>query len=51
MEVPLIMAKCCEAIEKYGIRNQGVYRIGGTTSKIAALRARLDKGAFFYFHY
>jgi hypothetical protein len=48
VEVPLIMVKCCEAIEKYGIRNQGVYRIGGTTSKIAALKARLDKGEYLF---
>lgn len=44
VEVPLIMAKCCIAIEKHGLRNQGVYRVSGTTSKIAGLRARLDKG-------
>ncbi|KAF5362023.1 hypothetical protein D9756_002638 [Leucocoprinus leucothites] len=43
VEVPPIMLKCCEAIEKYGVRHQGVYRVGGTTSKIQALRARLDK--------
>ncbi|KAJ3564528.1 hypothetical protein NP233_g8237 [Leucocoprinus birnbaumii] len=43
VEVPPIMRKCCSAIEKYGIKNQGVYRVGGTTSKIQALRARLDK--------
>ncbi|KXN87662.1 RHO GTPase-activating protein RGD1 [Leucoagaricus sp. SymC.cos] len=43
VEVPPIMMKCCEAIEKHGIKNQGVYRVSGTMSKIAALRAKLDK--------
>jgi hypothetical protein len=48
VEVPPIMVKCCEAIEKYGLSNQGVYRVSGTTSKVAGLRARLDKGWFFF---
>ncbi|KAF8159815.1 hypothetical protein B0H34DRAFT_782440 [Crassisporium funariophilum] len=43
VEVPSIMAKCCEAIEKYGIKNQGIYRVSGTTSKVANLRQKLDK--------
>ena len=44
VEVPPIMHKCCEAIEKYGICSMGIYRISGTTSKVANLRQRLDKG-------
>ncbi|KAF8637522.1 hypothetical protein AX17_002766 [Amanita inopinata Kibby_2008] len=43
VEVPPIMQKCCEAIERYGICSQGIYRISGTTSKVANLRQRLDK--------
>ncbi|PFH51020.1 hypothetical protein AMATHDRAFT_85386 [Amanita thiersii Skay4041] len=43
VEVPRIVQKCCEAIEKYGIRSQGIYRISGMTSKVANLRQRLDK--------
>ncbi|TFK39437.1 GTPase activating protein [Crucibulum laeve] len=43
VEVPKIMQKCCEAIEKYGIRSQGIYRVSGMTSKVANLRQRLDK--------
>ncbi|KDR67998.1 hypothetical protein GALMADRAFT_257554 [Galerina marginata CBS 339.88] len=43
VEVPPIMVKCCEAIEKYGIRSQGIYRVSGMTSKVANLRQRLDK--------
>lgn len=43
------MEKCCEAIEKYGIGNQGIYRVSGTTSKVAALRAKLDRGEWFVF--
>ncbi|KAF9461544.1 Rho GTPase activation protein [Collybia nuda] len=42
-EVPPIVEKCCQAIEKYGMNTQGIYRISGTTSKVANLRQRLDK--------
>lgn len=45
-EVPPIMVKCCEAIEKYGLHAQGTYRVGGTITKVKELRERLDKGRF-----
>lgn len=44
VEVPPIVAKCCEAIEKHGIRLQGIYRVSGMSSKVANLKQRLDKG-------
>jgi len=44
VEVPPIMQKCCEAIEKYGIQSQGIYRLSGTTSKVANLKLKLDRG-------
>ncbi|THH27126.1 hypothetical protein EUX98_g7071 [Antrodiella citrinella] len=43
VDVPQIMVKCCEAIEKYGVDSQGIYRIGGTMSKVNRLKDRLDK--------
>ncbi|KZT07421.1 RhoGAP-domain-containing protein [Laetiporus sulphureus 93-53] len=43
VEVPPIMTKCCEAIEKYGLETTGVYRIGGTMSRVAKLKERLDR--------
>lgn len=46
VDVPLVMEKCCVAIEKYGLRSQGIYRISGTMSKVAKLKERLDKGQF-----
>lgn len=46
VEVPPIMQKCCEAIEKYGILSQGIYRISGTTSKVQILKQKLDRGDF-----
>ena len=49
VEVPPLMVKCCEAIEKYGLYSQGIYRISGTMSKIAKLKERLDKGEFALF--
>ncbi|KAJ3827235.1 Rho GTPase activation protein [Lentinula raphanica] len=42
-EVPPIMKKCCEAIEKYGLTLQGIYRLSGTTSKVAKLKQLLDR--------
>ena len=50
VEVPPIMQKCCEAIEKYGIQSQGIYRVSGTTSKVANLKQKLDRGqSYIYF--
>ncbi|PPQ63369.1 hypothetical protein CVT24_005634 [Panaeolus cyanescens] len=43
VEVPLIVVKCCEAIEKYGIRSQGIYRVSGMTSKVQSLKRTLDR--------
>ena len=44
VELPPIMEKCCQAIEKYGIRSQGIYRINGTSRKVTQLKEKLDKG-------
>lgn len=38
------MEKCCQAIEKYGMRSQGIYRINGTQRKVTILKEKLDKG-------
>ncbi|TFK60437.1 RhoGAP-domain-containing protein [Pluteus cervinus] len=43
VDLPPIVEKCCQAIEKYGLTSQGIYRLSGTTSKVANLRQRLDK--------
>ncbi|KAJ8520293.1 hypothetical protein ONZ45_g2878 [Pleurotus djamor] len=43
VEVPAVVEKCCLAIEKYGIRSQGIYRLSGTSSKVLNLKQRLDK--------
>jgi hypothetical protein len=45
VEVPPIVVKCCEAIEKYGLTTVGIYRVGGTMSKVTRLKEKLDKGA------
>lgn len=49
-DVPPILVKCCEAIEKYGLTTQGVYRIGGTHSKVLKLKERLDRGVYCSVH-
>ncbi|KAI1788132.1 GTPase activating protein [Ganoderma leucocontextum] len=43
VDVPPIVTKCCEVIEKYGLDQQGIYRIGGTHSKVMKLKNQLDR--------
>jgi len=43
VDVPAVMTKCCEAIEKWGLKNQGIYRISGMVSKVTRLKDRLDR--------
>ncbi|KAF8912465.1 GTPase activating protein [Mucidula mucida] len=43
VDVPLILKKCCDAIERHGIDSHGLYRVSGTTSKVATLKQKLDK--------
>ncbi|KAF5338656.1 hypothetical protein D9611_012793 [Ephemerocybe angulata] len=43
VEVPTVITKCCEAIERHGISSQGIYRVSGMTSKVLNLKQRLDK--------
>ena len=48
VDVPPIVLKCCEAIEKYGLDQQGLYRINGTHLKVQKLKERLDRGMYPY---
>lgn len=43
VDVPAILVKCCEVIEKYGLDQQGIYRVGGTHSKVMKLKTQLDR--------
>jgi len=47
VDVPPIIVKCCEAIEKYGIEAMGIYRISGTVVKVNKLKEKLDRGWIF----
>ncbi|ORX39261.1 hypothetical protein BD324DRAFT_619059 [Kockovaella imperatae] len=42
-EVPKVVEKCAAAIEAYGLDSVGIYRLSGTTSRVQALKAALDK--------
>lgn len=42
VEVPRIVVKCCEAVEKYGLTLQGIYRVSGTMTKVQELKRRMD---------
>ncbi|CAG8618131.1 12011_t:CDS:10, partial [Dentiscutata heterogama] len=45
-EVPLILIKCAEAIERNGgLESQGIYRVSGVQSHIQKLRASFDRNA------
>ena len=48
VEIPQVMERCCAAIEKYGLKSQGLYRISGTMSKMLKLKEQLDKGKAYY---
>ncbi|CAG8587370.1 974_t:CDS:2, partial [Acaulospora colombiana] len=43
VETPKILIKCCEAIERYGLDIQGIYRINGTVTKAQQLRELMDR--------
>ncbi|KAI9308068.1 Rho GTPase activation protein [Cunninghamella echinulata] len=42
-EVPLILQKCTEAIEKYGLRSEGIYRESGTGTQIQKLKEDFNR--------
>ncbi|KAJ1725038.1 Rho GTPase-activating protein [Coemansia erecta] len=43
--VPVILAKCAEAVEAYGLQNEGIYRQSGQSSQVARLRNEFDLDA------
>ncbi|KAJ2762957.1 hypothetical protein IWQ57_005673, partial [Coemansia nantahalensis] len=43
--VPLILLKCAEAVEAYGLQNEGIYRQSGQSSQVNKLRADFDLSA------
>ncbi|KAG9288682.1 hypothetical protein G9A89_004301 [Geosiphon pyriformis] len=44
-ELPLIVVKCAEAIEKHGLDSQGIYRLTGATLQIQKLKILFDRNA------
>lgn len=42
-EVPLILVKCAEAVETYGLNTVGIYRISGVNTQIQKLKAAFDR--------
>ncbi|KAI9030019.1 Rho GTPase activation protein [Phycomyces nitens] len=42
-EVSLILTKCCEAVDAYGLNTVGLYRISGTNTQIQRLKASFDR--------
>ncbi|KAJ1728078.1 hypothetical protein LPJ61_004233, partial [Coemansia biformis] len=43
--VPLILLKCAEAVEAYGLQNEGIYRQSGQSSQVNKLRTEFDLSA------
>ncbi|KAI9207539.1 Rho GTPase activation protein [Polychytrium aggregatum] len=44
-QVPTIVTKCIDAVEKFGMRMQGIYRVSGLSSSIQKLRTLFDRDA------
>ena len=42
-EVPLILTKCAEAVQMYGLNTVGIYRLSGVNTQIQKLRAAFDR--------
>ncbi|ORZ25900.1 Rho GTPase activation protein [Absidia repens] len=42
-EVPLVVQKCAEAVEKYGLKCMGIYRESGTGTQIQKLKAEFNR--------
>ncbi|KAJ3327639.1 hypothetical protein HDU76_011402 [Blyttiomyces sp. JEL0837] len=40
---PLLVTQCIQAVERYGLRVQGLYRVSGTTSLIHKLKIMFDR--------
>jgi len=45
MEIPEILTKCANFIERYGLNTVGVYRLSGSNSAIQKLRTSFDRDA------
>ena len=50
VEIPRIVVKCCDAIEKYGLDLQGIYRVSGTQTKVHELKRRVDLSECSFVH-
>lgn len=42
-EIPSIVIKCAEAVEKSGLNTVGLYRISGTSTQIQRLKSAFDR--------
>ncbi|CAM0137943.1 unnamed protein product [Umbelopsis sp. WA50703] len=42
-EVPIILRKCAEAVETYGLNTVGIYRVSGTNTQIQKLKNAFDR--------
>jgi hypothetical protein len=43
-DLPEIVVKCTEAIERFGMDVRGIYRVSGITSATNKLRSAFDRG-------
>ncbi|KAL8779561.1 MAG: hypothetical protein Q9213_006866 [Squamulea squamosa] len=47
--IPLVVYQCLQAVELFGLDVEGIYRLSGSATHIAKLRAIFDNGPFFPF--
>src|SRR4051794_32401850 len=50
-EIPVVVQKCIDQVEKRGLSEVGIYRIPGTVSDINQLRKAFNQGIAPLFHY
>lgn len=48
--VPMVVTQCIQAVDTYGLDQEGIYRLSGTASHITKLKAMFDNGKFINQH-
>jgi len=44
--VPMVVYQCVQAIDMYGLETEGIYRLSGTATHVAKIKAMFDNGKF-----
>lgn len=44
--IPLVVYQCIQAIDLYGLKMEGIYRVSGSATHVSKLKAQFDHGAY-----